>query len=170
MGIDNPTIAQLADEMHCKFRAVQAVVNDYNKRNPFSLDNESCLVDVQDGYVAMPDEIAQRRIDYENLHASINMLEENEQRIIKALYFSTKDGRDRSVREVATAFGIQEYEVKRVRAKAFARLRSNTDLKAVHAVNNKPVYPNVAAEEISFYVSSAAVEEEIDDILSLIDD
>jgi len=127
-----PNLEEIGKEMNMEPDKVMEVKKLAMNQQPASLDtpigeeNDSQLKDfIEDQEAPAPDILASSELLKDQLDDVLSTLTDREKRIIE-LRFGLEDGRQRTLEEVGTEFGVTRERIRQIQAKALRKLRHPT--------------------------------------------
>ena len=133
-----PTIEELAKEMEMepeKIEYVMKIKQDVNSLDAAVRDDEedSVLGDfIEDEDTKSPDEAATEQLLKEQVQGILeSALSERELKIVK-MRFGLEDGKNHTLEEVGHEFAVTRERIRRIEAKALAKLRKHKDAKKLY--------------------------------------
>lgn len=132
-----PTNEEIAAAMEIEVEKVEHIMKI--KQEISSLDasirddeEDSVLSDfIEDEDTISPEESANNQILKEQIKSVLRTLTEREQKII-SLRFGLEDGKQHTLEEVGTIFGVTRERIRQIEAKAIAKMRKHKDARKLH--------------------------------------
>ena len=113
MGIETPTMDQIANEMGVGLDAAQKVYNISCRLNTLSIDGDEKDRSMEDPYTESPDKIFETKEFKESVQRAINRLSPDQQAVIRETYFSDEK-KDASMNTVSRRLGMDVSRVRRL--------------------------------------------------------
>ena len=137
-----PTIEEIGEEMNMEPEKVLEIQKLAMNQQPTSLDTpigeekDSHLKDfIEDQDAPAPEMLASSELLKDQLETVLDTLTDREKRIIK-LRFGLEDGRQRTLKEVGSQFGVTRERIRQIQAKALRKLRHPTRSKELRGYLN----------------------------------
>lgn len=132
-----PTNEEIAAAMEIEVEKVEHIMKI--KQEISSLDasirddeEDSVLSDfIEDEDTISPEDSANNQILKEQIKQVLRTLTEREQKIV-SLRFGLEDGKQHTLEEVGTIFGVTRERIRQIEAKALAKLRKHKDARKLH--------------------------------------
>lgn len=166
-GINNPTIAQIADKMGVGKEAASTIYAMKNRlTGTLSIDESgNSLFYSADMMQSNPMEILEDKDLYYRLMAAMKDLPQAEYDVIYEIYLNGNDG-PKALRLVAENLGMKIDDVRRLKASAYRKLYNNKSLRSSTEDYNRTMSDFVDSISIEFSPSSALMENDVDTILA----
>lgn len=137
-----PTLEEIGEEMNMEPEKVLEIQKLAMNQQPTSLDTpigeekDSHLKDfIEDQDAPAPEMLASSELLKDQLETVLDTLTDREKRIIK-LRFGLEDGRQRTLKEVGSQFGVTRERIRQIQAKALRKLRHPTRSKELRGYLN----------------------------------
>jgi len=149
-GVDDPTFADIAEEMGIGVDAVKRVFEIANNLNHASIEGDGKDREICTPYSSSPDAILERQSTDEAVHTAVESLEDPAERaVIKAMFFSDPSGKTASLADVAKKLGMDVSTVRRLKNLALRRLE--------HASTLKDYSPTAQRRELAAFADTLSI-------------